>query len=212
MNFVMSVCPHGTAGSHWTDFHEIWCLSILRKTVEKIQVSLKCDKKNGYFRPLDIFIMPSWVLFKMSNISDKPCRGNQNAFCVEQLFFLRKSCRLWDNVGKYCREGQAKDDNMARAHCMLDNQGYRHARSLNFTHQIMHFYIQVSQEEWTKLREGVPYVELYRYNPKHLYPKLNGYGDNGHRKLWASGVSTYCTPSVTPYSYTAHARQRDVTS
>jgi len=28
----------------------------------------------------------------------------------------------------------------------------------------------VSQEEWTKLREGVPYVKLYRYNPKHLYP------------------------------------------
>ena len=40
---------------------------------------------------------------------------------------------------------------------------------------------RVSQEEWTKLRESVPYVELYRYNPKHLYPKLNGYGDNGHR-------------------------------
>ena len=50
---------------------------------------------------------------------------------------------------------------------------------------------RVSQEEWTKLRESVPYVELYRYNPKHLYPKLNGYGDNGHPKVWASGVSTY---------------------
>jgi len=69
----------------------------------------------------------------------------------------------------------------------------------------------VSQEERTKLREGVPYVKLYRYNPKHLYPKLNGYGDNGHRKMWASGVSTYCTPSVTPYSCTANARQRDIT-
>ena len=57
---------------------------------------------------------------------------------------------------------------------------------------------RVSQEERAKFREGVPYVELYRYNPKHLYPKLNGYGDNGHRKVWASGVSTYCTPSVTP--------------
>ena len=56
----------------------------------------------------------------------------------------------------------------------------------------------VAQEERAKLREGVPYVELYRYNPKHLYPKLNGYGDNGQRKVWASGVSTYCTPSVTP--------------
>jgi len=42
---------------------------------------------------------------------------------------------------------------------------------------------RVSQEEWTKLRESVPYVELYRYNPKHLYPKLNGYGDNGQRSL-----------------------------
>jgi len=38
---------------------------------------------------------------------------------------------------------------------------------------------RVSQEEWTKLRESVPRVKLYRYNPKHLYPKLNGYGDNG---------------------------------
>jgi len=41
----------------------------------------------------------------------------------------------------------------------------------------------MSQEEGTKLREGVPYVKLYRYNPKHLYPKLNGYGDNGQNSL-----------------------------
>jgi len=57
---------------------------------------------------------------------------------------------------------------------------------------------RVSQEERTKLRESVPYVKLYRYNPKHLYPKLNGYGNNGHQKVWASGVFTYCKPSVTP--------------
>ena len=42
---------------------------------------------------------------------------------------------------------------------------------------------RVSQEEWTKLREDGPYVKLYRYNPKHLYAKLNGYGDNGQRSL-----------------------------
>ena len=71
---------------------------------------------------------------------------------------------------------------------------------------------RVSQEECARLRESVPYVKLYRYNPKHLYPKLNGYGDNGHRKVWASGVSTYCTPSVTPYSSTAHTRQRNTAS
>ena len=57
---------------------------------------------------------------------------------------------------------------------------------------------RVSHELRSLLRESVPYVKVYRYNPKHLCPKLNGYGDNGHRNLWASGVSTYCTPSVAP--------------
>ena len=55
---------------------------------------------------------------------------------------------------------------------------------------------RVSQEEWTKLRECVPYVELYQYNPKHLYPKLNGYGDNGQRKVWTSCISAYCTSTA----------------
>ena len=31
---------------------------------------------------------------------------------------------------------------------------------------------------------SVPYVKVHRYNPKHLYPKLNGYGDNGQREKW----------------------------
>ena len=55
---------------------------------------------------------------------------------------------------------------------------------------------RVSQEEWIKLRVSVPYVKLYRYNPKHLYPKLIGYGDNGQRKVWPSCSSTYCTFSA----------------
>jgi len=33
---------------------------------------------------------------------------------------------------------------------------------------------RVSQEECARHREGVPYVKVYRYNPKHLCPKLNG--------------------------------------
>ena len=55
---------------------------------------------------------------------------------------------------------------------------------------------RVSQEERTKLQEGVPYVKLYRYNPKHLYPKLNGYGDNGQRKVWTSCISAFYTPTA----------------
>ena len=41
-------------------------------------------------------------------------------------FFFRKSCCLWDNVEKYCRAGQATDDSIAHAHCMLDTKGYKH--------------------------------------------------------------------------------------
>ena len=32
---------------------------------------------------------------------------------------------------------------------------------------------RVSQEESASLRESVPYVKVYRYNPKHLYSMLN---------------------------------------
>jgi hypothetical protein len=53
--------------SHWTDFHEIWYLNIFRKSVQKIQVSLKSDKDKGYFtwRPIyisDPIISRSWPL------------------------------------------------------------------------------------------------------------------------------------------------------
>jgi len=36
--------------------------------------------------------------------------------------------------------------------------------------------------------------------PKHLYPKFNGYGDIGQRKVWTSLVSAYCILPVTSYS------------
>jgi len=44
-------------------------------------------------------------------------------------------------------------------------------------------FYRVSHELRSLLRESVPYVKIYRYNPKHLCPKLNGYGDNGQRSL-----------------------------
>jgi len=51
-SFIISVRPSvrmEQLGSHWTDFHEIQYLSIFRKYVEKIHVSLKSDKNKGYF-------------------------------------------------------------------------------------------------------------------------------------------------------------------
>jgi len=49
LRICLSVICMEQHGSHWTDFHEIIDLRILRKSVEKIQVSLKSDKNKRYF-------------------------------------------------------------------------------------------------------------------------------------------------------------------
>jgi hypothetical protein len=36
-------------------------------------------------------------------------------------FVFGKLCRLWDNVEKYCRAGQATDENVAHAQCVMEN-------------------------------------------------------------------------------------------
>ena len=41
-------------------------------------------------------------------------------------FFFRKSCRLWHNMEKYCKTGQATYDNMEHVQCMLCTWRYKH--------------------------------------------------------------------------------------
>ena len=51
IKFVMSVrLPFRMEqlGFQWMDFYEIWYLSIFRKSVEKIHLSLKSDNNNRY--------------------------------------------------------------------------------------------------------------------------------------------------------------------
>jgi hypothetical protein len=54
---------------------------------------------------------------------------------------------------------------------------------------------------------GCSLCKLYRYNPKHECPKLNGYGDNGQRKVWSSCGSTHCTSQLTLLSVWPWLRQ-----
>jgi hypothetical protein len=52
VSFVVYVRPSvrmEQLGSRWTDFHEIWRLSIFLKCAEKIQALLKTEKNKGYF-------------------------------------------------------------------------------------------------------------------------------------------------------------------
>jgi hypothetical protein len=98
VSFVMSVCSsvHPSLcveqlGFHLMNFHEIWYFSILKKTVKKIQVSLKSDKNNGSFtwRPLDFLIIYCSRLLRMRNVSDRSCKGNQNTYFVYNNFFTK---------------------------------------------------------------------------------------------------------------------------
>jgi hypothetical protein len=69
---------------------------------------------------------------------------------------------------------------------------------------------RVSQEECARLREGVLYVKVYRYNPKQLYPKLNGYGGNGQRKVWSS--CCIVPVKLTRFPYTAYVLESGMQS
>ena len=75
--------------------------------------------------------------------------------------------------------------------------GLRRSAVSSATYIYIIYIYRVSQEECARLRESVPYLKLYRYNPKHLHPKLNGYGDNGQRslKLWQL-LLTYWLPNT----------------
>ena len=95
VSFVMSarpsVCPHGTTRLSLDEFS----LNVIfgyfsKKTFDKIQVSLRSENNKGYFtrRPLDIFGHFSFNSFKMRNVSDKICRGNQNTHFVFNNFFF----------------------------------------------------------------------------------------------------------------------------
>jgi hypothetical protein len=49
-------------GSHWANFYEIWYLTIIWRSAESVQVSLKSDKNNRYFAWRPVYIYHSiWV-------------------------------------------------------------------------------------------------------------------------------------------------------
>ena len=79
--------------SHWTDFHVIWYLIIFLKSVEKIHVSLKSDKKTGILHEnlCTLTIMPLPFGPRIRNVSDGSCRENQDTNPVFNVFFLFNS-------------------------------------------------------------------------------------------------------------------------
>jgi hypothetical protein len=85
---VSRVIVFAVDSSHWTAFHEVWNLNIFRKSVEDIQVFLKCDKNEGTLREdLGTFkiVFRSFHLIKRT-VSDKSCSESQNTHFIFSNF------------------------------------------------------------------------------------------------------------------------------
>jgi hypothetical protein len=110
---VLSSVRMEQRGSHWTHFYEILYFSTFRKSVKKIQFSLKSDKNNGYFtwRLTYSMVISSRILLRMIDVSDRHCRENQNTLFTFYIYIFFKSYLLWDNMEKYGTAGQATDEN-----------------------------------------------------------------------------------------------------
>ena len=87
-------------GSLWTDFHEISYLRVFRKSVEKIQVSLKSDKNNEYFTwwPTSL-IIPRSMLLRMRKVLDNSRRDDRNTHLVFNNFLFENHA-VWYTVEK----------------------------------------------------------------------------------------------------------------
>ena len=117
-------------GCHWMYCDEIWRLTFLfREPVEKVQVSLKYDKNNGYFTwrtGIHLWqylaeLLLKWEMFR------KSCREYENTHLYPITFFP-KIVRLWYNVKKYSSaRGYKCQHNTAHPLCVLDNSSCRHA-------------------------------------------------------------------------------------
>ena len=84
--------------SHWKDFREIRYLSIFRKSVETIQVSLKLKKKRNtgtFDEELCTFtIIICLILLRMRNTSEKIVEKIETHILCPEKIFCCKSCPL----------------------------------------------------------------------------------------------------------------------
>ena len=124
----LSVCPHATTRIPvnvvmkcyiWVLFENLSRKSSFVKIWQEWRV-LHTKANIHLVSHLPQFLL-EWEMFQTNVIQE-----NQNTHLIFNHFFPRKSCSLWDDAKKYCTAGQATDDNMAHAHCMLDTEVYKH--------------------------------------------------------------------------------------
>jgi len=88
--------------SHWTNFLEIWYLNIFRKSVEKIQVSVKSDKTKEYFTwiPMYIMVISLWILLKWQIVDTNIVETIKTHILCSVTFLLLKIMSFMRHCGK----------------------------------------------------------------------------------------------------------------
>ena len=114
-----SVRPPGTNCLPLDGFWWNLIFELFRYSFEKIQVSLKSDKKNRYFTSRHVHIYDN--ISQNSSWNEKYFRQNlwkkpKHILC--SIIFFGKLCRLWDNLEKYGRARKATGDNIIQRMCI----------------------------------------------------------------------------------------------
>jgi hypothetical protein len=83
----LSVCTE-QLGSQWTDFHEILCLRVFRKYIEKIKFNRNMTRITGTVHEglCTVMVISRRVVVRMRNVSDKSRRENQNTHFMMNKF------------------------------------------------------------------------------------------------------------------------------
>jgi hypothetical protein len=120
------------------------------------------------------------LLLRTKNILDKFVEKIKTHFMFNNIF-SRKSCLLWDSAEKYDTAGETKDETTAHAHCMPDDQGYKHTLRIRNTYWF--FTVTRLHGRASTLRLYVHCIVLTPISPKSLFLKMAAVKRSFHSKL-----------------------------
>ena len=160
---------------------------------------------NGYctWRLLHIFIISRSILFRIRNVSDKFVEEINKI--VFNNFFFQRSCHFWDSVETHFRAGQATDDNMAHAHCMLDNLGYTKTHTHTHTHTHAHsLCLSLSRTHTLSLSHTLTLTHTHSHTHSHTHRhSLSHTHSHTHWHTHTLTMcNTHCFPTATVFAGT----------
>jgi len=122
IRLVMSICPsvllsgrqQENFGSHWSDFHEILYLRIIKKSAGEILASLKWDKNNAYLTWRRVYVYISLNSSSNEKCCKKVVEKIKTHVICSTIFFSENLAFYEIMLEKYGTVTQATDDNIIR--------------------------------------------------------------------------------------------------